>query len=211
MKGGQPTVCNCLICIRIRERKPVSQPRSSYKRQQVRKSKQSSQSDPLPRMRVRLFRADPHCFWCGVEVQLERMVVQRKDNLSTLATVDHLYSRWHPERKERHTSQESGVLHVLACHDCNQERAAAETQMIPFIPKLKEKLEFAQRADATLAQRRSKRVVSPVVSPAKTELPSGMVLTLKEEYEWQVCKRPPMRVIQILEEAIKFARENPAR
>lgn len=102
---------------------------------------------PEPRMRLRLFRANPVCFWCGCAVVLEADPPNRPD----LATVDHLYSRWHPERETKH-QQQNAVLHVLACRICNGERASAEEQGQPFIPKLRERLGFAQRADATLAK-----------------------------------------------------------
>lgn len=158
----------------------------------------------VDRMRLRLFRANPHCFWCGIKVTLER-----KD-IATLATVDHLYSRWHPERISRHMAGE-GVLHVLACHGCNQERAGAESQQVPFVPKLSERLEFAQRADAALAQRRRfQRRKTEQESATQVKRHSAKVRTLKEEYEQEV-KRPMMRIICTLEEAIEFAKENPAR
>lgn len=160
------------------------------------KPRKASNKERLLRMRIRLFNADPHCFWCGVKVQLTG------GNLSTFATVDHLYSRWHPERKARHVEGKS-VLHVLACHDCNQERAGAEVQMVPFVPKLKERLEFAQRADATLAKGRSIPVVPVRSNHAKIQV-------LKEETR-ETRRVSPMRVIQTLEEAVEYARENPAR
>lgn len=102
---------------------------------------------PEPRMRLRLFRANPFCFWCGCGVVLEVDQPSRPD----LATVDHLYSRWHPDR-ELNYQRQRGVLHVLACRICNGERASAEQDRRPFVPKLPERLEFAQRADASLAK-----------------------------------------------------------
>lgn len=132
----------------------------------------------VPPMRQRLHRASPFCFWCGIRVELE--IDCRAENF---ATVDHLYSRFHPERETKHKEQK-GVLHVLACRVCNQERASAEERQQPFIPKLKEKPSFAQAACATYA-----RKVSPTTYPV----------------------RPPMRALQTLEEAIKFARDNPSR
>jgi hypothetical protein len=124
-------------------------------------------------MRQRLFRVNPHCFWCGVLTVLDGM------RLPNFATVDHLYSRWHPERRARHVNRD-GTLHVLACQNCNQERALAESQCVPFIPKLKDKLEFAQKADATLARgvklRPAERVVVSPEHPA-------VVPTLVEEFQ----------------------------
>lgn len=159
------------------------------------------QTEPVKvaRMRIRLFRADPHCFWCGTEVTLER------NDIRTLATVDHLYSRWHPERKDRHLNNDTAsVLHVLACYDCNQERAGAEMQRRPFVPKLKERLEFAQRTDATLALR-EKAGQTKILKPSKRRA------LCPEPVKEEEPDRPTMRVICTLEEAVEFSRENPAR
>lgn len=149
------------------------------------------------RIRQRLFRADPHCFWCGCLTRMGAI------NGPTQTTVDHLYSRLHPERAERHREQK-GVLHVLACAACNNERGIREQQGRPFIPKLKERLEFAQLADATLALKDG--------STLRAQAPDIVrVRALKEEFLEEARPVLPMRVIQTLEEAIKFARENPAR
>lgn len=133
-----------------------------------------SEYRPSPK-RARLFRANPHCFWCGCKVALEFDPPNRRD----LATIDHLYSRLHPER-----AGHRATLVVLACRACNHERSRAESQRRPFVPRLKDKLRFAQQADATLAR--------------------------KEPIE-EVKQQPPMRVICTIEEAIAFARENPSR
>lgn len=145
--------------------------------------------EKILKMRLRLFRANPHCFWCG-QVTLYGAV---GSPLQT--TVDHLYSRLHPERVSRYREQK-GVLHVLACAACNNERSVCEHRRQPFVPKLKERLTYAQRADATLAGGAS------IITPTKTR-------ALQEKPVEEV--RPPMRVIQTLEEAIQFAREHPAR
>jgi hypothetical protein len=153
------------------------------------------------RMRLRLFRADPHCFWCG-QVTLYGVVGNPLQ-----ATVDHLYSRLHPERADRYREQK-GVLHVLACAACNNERGVCEQQRRRFIPKLAGRLEFARLADATLASavdgKSPSRSAEPKPHPAA-------VLTLKEEYQWEVKRKPPMRVICTLQEAVEYAREHPAR
>lgn len=134
----------------------------------------------LPRMRTRLFRADPHCFWCGCLVRLNV-----PHGTPDLATVDHLYSRFHPARKENHKRQDR-VLHVLACFACNHERGLCEQHQKPFIPKLPERLEHARLADATLARH-----------PLNQQGTAPLTGT--------------MRVICTLEEAVKFTRENPSR
>lgn len=129
------------------------------------------------RVRPRLYKTDPHCFWCGIRVYLNVSATE-----PDFATVDHLYSRFHPEREIKH-KQQQGVLHVLACRVCNQARATAEEKEQPFIPKLSERLELAQSADAVRA-RKTVRVFPKV---------------------------RPVQVIQTLEEAVEYARENPAR
>lgn len=133
----------------------------------------------ISKIRRRLVRADPHCFWCG------RTVFLNAPHASpALATIDHLYSRLHPQRANKYREQ-SGVLHVLACHPCNHQRGLCEQRRQLFTPKLLERLEFARLADATLAQS------APAPEP-KPQL-------------------RPMRVIQTFEEAVAFARENPGR
>jgi|ERR1044072_790670 hypothetical protein len=135
--------------------------------------------EKILKMRLRLFRANPHCFWCG------QLTLYGAVGNPLQTTVDHLYSRLHPERVNRYREQK-GVLHVLACSACNNERGVCEQQGRPFVPKLKERLEFARRADAALA------VVAAVEVKAED-------------------RHPLMRVICTLKEAIEFAREHPAR
>lgn len=147
------------------------------------------------KIRARLLRADPHCFWCGIEV------VPDQPKQPDFATVDHLYSRWHPERLARHADGRS-VLHVLACAACNQERAGCESQGVPFTPKLPERWEFAKLADAALAS--NGRPVLHSGPPLKAAVRQRLALKPKPP-------SPPMRVIQTLEEAIEYARENPGR
>ncbi len=129
------------------------------------------------KIRLRLFHADPHCFWCGQVTRYGAV----GDPMQ--ATVDHLYSRLHPERVNRYREQK-GVLHVLACSACNNERGVCEQQCRPFIPKLRERLEYAQLADATIARETAESI-------------RGV--------------NHPLRIICTLEEAIRFARENPSR
>ena len=159
------------------------------------RSRSQMRAERLLRVRLRLFNADPHCFWCGIEVKIGKEF-QRS---SIFATVDHLYSRWHPQRKSRHVNGE-GVLHVLACQGCNQERAGAESQRLPFVPKLKERLEFARRADATLA-----RDEAQVRRATEVHEANRLFASLKPKVKQRV------RAICTLKEAVEFARENPSR
>jgi hypothetical protein len=135
-----------------------------------------------PPMRLRLFRANPACFWCGCAVILE-CDQSRPD----FATVDHLYSRYHPQRESRHRRQD-GVLHVLACRVCNHERASCEERRVPFVPKLPERLSFAQKADATVARANARAAL-------RTELGVTNV-------------QPSYQPLCTIEEAIAFARKD---
>lgn len=200
--------CNCGICERIRKRE--AQQATAVKRsQQARR-----EVERLPRMRIRLFRADPHCFWCGCAVELTA-----PHGTPNLATVDHLYSRFHPERKAIH-NQRDRPLHVLACHACNNERGVCEQRQKVFTPKLKERLSFAQAADATLAIRQRRKEQQVAVRQQR----SIFRRQRKQEREARVTSVPlpakptvtesprsPMLVIGTLEEAVVYARENPAR
>lgn len=87
---------------------------------------------------------------------------------------------------------------MLACSACNNQRSVCESRGQPFIPKLPERLEYAQKADATLAHGQRQNAPAPKVIK--------QVVVLQEE-----PTRIPMRVIQTLQEAVEFARENPAR
>ena len=109
-------------------------------------SKRKLSGEQYSPIRLRLFRANPHCFWCGCVVYLDTL-----QDAINLATVDHLYSRLHPLRESEHKHQKN-VLHVLACRICNQERAQCEERGRMFLPKLKERWEHARLADATVAK-----------------------------------------------------------
>jgi hypothetical protein len=96
--------------------------------------------------RLRMFRRDPHCYWCGV------LTVLDAEGQSNHATVDHLYSKLHPLRASKHKSghERDNVLHVLACHKCNQARGEADSKGRVFIPKIKERREVAELCSAVI-------------------------------------------------------------
>lgn len=81
-----------------------------------------------------MFRANPHCFWCGTVTALRR---EKPIALPDSATVDHLYSKLHPERKINRS-------YVLACYACNNERGKADYLGRVFVPKLPERRELAR-------------------------------------------------------------------
>jgi len=158
--------------------------------------------------RRQLFNKDPYCFWCGCLTTLG------VDNprLNTLATVDHLYSRQHPLRSRRKH------LKVLACFGCNQRRNNCESKGIYFMPKLLHRLDVARDSCATLARAivmdredtRNEETKKSSVATLRAVSPAEIVI-LKEEYEREVKRKQPMRVIQTFEAAVEFAKENPAR
>lgn len=83
-----------------------------------RKMRHLKKNNPKRHRVVILWRHDPHCHWCGVETVLERPEgsLRRNHNPENLATLDHIYSRFEPQRK---TNKDA----VLACHRCNNERS----------------------------------------------------------------------------------------
>lgn len=92
--------------------------------------------------RRRLFQRGPHCFWCG---KLTVFSVDAKLKHDA-ATVDHLYSRLHPDR---HAARRGRGRLVLACNQCNKDRSNAETRGLMFIPKLAHKREIAELTTIT--------------------------------------------------------------
>lgn len=92
--------------------------------------------------RQQLFRLTPHCFWCG---KLTRLEIEAKLKHDT-ATVDHLYSRLHPDRKAARRGR--GRL-VLACNQCNKDRSNAETRGLMFVPKIGHRKDLAELTTVT--------------------------------------------------------------
>ncbi|MFL6282749.1 MAG: HNH endonuclease [Pyrinomonadaceae bacterium] len=72
---------------------------------------------PKKTRRRQLWKRDPHCFWCG------RVTNIRTVNLGDSATVEHIYHKQHPRRRDTRKHLPSTVL---ACYRCNTERGAPE-------------------------------------------------------------------------------------
>lgn len=75
-------------------------------------------------------RENPHCYWCGIVVRLDRKLHMLKPGQVTLpdvATIDHVISRLDlVKMKKSITSDEGKKLRrftVLACYKCNQDRS----------------------------------------------------------------------------------------
>lgn len=93
--------------------------------------------------RALLFAKDPRCFWCGRVTVLQTTKPIRNDNIGT---IDHLYSRLHPKRKEH------PLLVVLACFGCNMARSHAENSGVSFMPQRADRVALAREVCATLAK-----------------------------------------------------------
>ena len=76
------------------------------------------------RVRKRLFRENPHCYWCSVETLFVGDGYIKRPN-PRMATVDHLYSRYDLRRYVKGNQKL-----VLACFHCNNSRAAQETKLL---------------------------------------------------------------------------------
>jgi hypothetical protein len=75
----------------------------------------------LPRRRRNLLAADPHCFWCGREVQeYARPFAKGEPVPDDMATVDHLNQK----QGNQQPRPERGAT-VLSCWPCNNARGAA--------------------------------------------------------------------------------------
>jgi hypothetical protein len=79
-------------------------------------------SGKLKKQLLKMWNENPHCHWCGRMTTLEGRD-ENKLNPET-ATLDHLYSRLDPRRKEVNRTMEKRRL--LACYECNQRRCHEE-------------------------------------------------------------------------------------
>ena len=71
--------------------------------------------------KLRLWKADPHCFYCGVVTYLPPHGGGR--SFPDTATLDHLDSKLSGRRGQLH---HAGPRTVLACYQCNHERGLFE-------------------------------------------------------------------------------------
>lgn len=79
----------------------------------------------LQTLRRQLWEASPLCHWCGSVTTWEAPHDGRLTEAA--ATVDHLFSRLHPQRKVRAPGANAVVL---ACMRCNRERNRVETKTL---------------------------------------------------------------------------------
>lgn len=120
--------------------------------------------------RARLYRQDPHCYWCGILTVLDTGFQPHS------ATIDHLYSRVHPNRNAPRGNDRSELLHVLSCLQCNQERGKADQHGRMFTPKLAKSRETARRYAVVTAVSAQKTISTnpPPLPPTRKQL-TGLV------------------------------------
>lgn len=80
-------------------------------------------------LKLRLFAKDPHCYWCKRETILTNVPEIKGKPNPLMATIDHLVSRYHPERWVQ--KNEGEQRRVLACFECNNRRSKEETEQLP--------------------------------------------------------------------------------
>lgn len=76
-------------------------------------------------IKLKLYQADPQCHWCKRVTVLTNDPEIRGEPDPLMATIDHLVSRYHPERWVRRD-----MTKVLACYECNARRAREETEAL---------------------------------------------------------------------------------
>jgi len=102
----------------------------------------------IPQARWLLWRREPHCHWCGVLTTLPsaegKMYPEYKpgSKLSLeAATLDNLYEKRDPRRINYKRSSGEIYYNVLACHECNRDRA----RISQFMRKVKAKIYWEQK------------------------------------------------------------------
>jgi hypothetical protein len=84
-----------------------------------------------PARRRQLWKRDPRCFWCGRKTDITTA------NNSDSATMEHIYHKHHPRRRDTRKVLPSTVL---ACAKCNHERGAPKvttSDCCPLVESMK--------------------------------------------------------------------------
>jgi hypothetical protein len=117
----------------------------------------------------RLWKKDPKCHWCGEPTFLilipEGVELKIGKQHPKMATIDHLYSRYDPERKERFDGEPQTVL---ACHACNDRRNEEEQAAVPVEERTKRARELNEKRSRR--KKKWKREL-PVVFTEKMKVP----------------------------------------
>jgi 5-methylcytosine-specific restriction endonuclease McrA len=75
-----------------------------------------------------MWQENPHCYYCGVlTIWVTRSGGKAKSNE---ATIEHLRSRYHKDRREPAGKNERRL--VLACYKCNHEKNEEEQKSVPI-------------------------------------------------------------------------------
>lgn len=85
------------------------------------------------RRKYQLWLRDPRCYWCGKVTVILDLAKIKKPPLN-LATLDHLRSRLSNER-----GSDYRVSTVLACLECNQNRAKVEEKQTLSIGQIRQR------------------------------------------------------------------------
>lgn len=92
-------------------------------------------ANQLKRRRLKLWKENPHCSFCGVLTILPEDVSRKTKapDPDNMATIEHVYSRLNPHRnikdkeeRRRAQKEEFGQRRILSCRKCNLERSEKE-------------------------------------------------------------------------------------
>lgn len=120
----------------------------------------------LKRLRHRLHAKDPRCHWCKQVTVLIEAGPRHKHFPDNAATVDHLFSRWHPDRQRPNDGRKR---YVLACRKCNNERGAAE-ERAAGIEELRRRAKTLKRGGDVLDWTETQRGrLTPIQWPPRVE------------------------------------------
>jgi 5-methylcytosine-specific restriction endonuclease McrA len=81
------------------------------------------------RRRDRLVKEYPFCYWCGKPVKLYPPLKPHQKPPLDQATIDHLRTRYNPDRQIPSPDKEQTVL---SCWECNHKRGSEDTQNTPI-------------------------------------------------------------------------------
>jgi 5-methylcytosine-specific restriction endonuclease McrA len=112
-----------------------------------------------------LFKADPHCHWCGCLTIIPNVPRWERGELTdppNLATVDHVISR--RTRKSR-LQYHSPKNKVLACFSCNVKRAMRENALLG---KMTEKRKVPEFLPEEIIEHRYDTTLMTTASPETT-------------------------------------------
>ena len=105
-------------------------------------------------LKVELYKKDPRCHWCKRVTKLicEPAMKGKPDPL--MATIDHIVSRYHVHRWVR--KRKGQRRQVLACYECNHNRAVQETLCLSRAEVLKRSKGFS------LSPRGKPKIINPL-------------------------------------------------